>query len=107
MQINNSSDLYCFRLLNYEMQIITELLLQDYWQGYILNARNSVEVTPETEQTLNEFGFVLYTPWLIVLVTNIGLRNKDRSLLNMYLSPKFTSIFSFLIIVLISIILLV
>lgn len=82
MQINNSSDLYCFRLFNYEMQIITELL-QDYRQGYILNAWNSVEVTPETEQTLNKFGFVLSTPWLIVFVTNIGLRNKDRSLLRL------------------------
>ena len=83
MQINHSSDLYCFGLLNYEMQIITELLLQDYWQGYILNARNSVEVTSETKQKLNKFGFVLYTPWLIIFVTNIGLRNKDQSLLHL------------------------
>lgn len=114
MQINNSSDLYCFRLLNYEMQIIIELLLQDYWQGYILNAQNSVEVTPETKQMFHKFGFVLYTPWLIVFVTNIAPRNKDQSLLHLKIlreiyifPPKFTSIFSFLIIVLISIILLV
>lgn len=113
MQINNSSDLYCFRLLNYEMQIIIELL-QDYWQGYILNAQNSVEVTPETKQMFHKFGFVLYTPWLIVFVTNIAPRNKDQSLYTskysekyIYFPPQIYKYLSFLIIVLISIILLV